>query len=367
MANPAHVDMMLNYVDRWNQLVWERHVKFYRDQRPAEQAANRLDLRGVELTNSDLRGRRFDLVDLSGANLKGAYFGGADFTGALLTGANLARARLPGTVLLGVDLTNADLTASVLTNAKITLSILDDTLLVDANLTDAVISTPLINKGDFAGAHTSRTVWANVDLREAKNLAQIVHKGPSTVGLDTIIQSAGQIPEVFLRGCGVPDEAIAYTRTIALIARDIRLYSCFISHSSRDQEFCERLHNDLQAAGVRCWFAPEDLKIGTRFRDEIESAIGLHDKLLLVLSGNSVNSEWVQTEVESALEREQRQRVQVLFPVRLDDAVMDTPQAWAADVRRKRHIGDFTRWKDHDHYQMAFRRLLRDLRATRSS
>ena len=53
----------------------------------------------------------------------------------------------------------------------------------------------------------------------------------------------------------------------------------------------------------------------------------------------------------------------MLFPIRLDDAVMQTEQAWAADIHRTRHIGDFTRWKDHDAYQQAFQRLLRDLKA----
>lgn len=42
---------------------------------------------------------------------------------------------------------------------------------------------------------------------------------------------------------------------------------------------------------------------------------------------------------------------------------MDTDAAWAASIRRTRHIGDFTRWKDHDAYQKAFERLLRDLKA----
>jgi hypothetical protein len=36
----------------------------------------------------------------------------------------------------------------------------------------------------------------------------------------------------------------------------------------------------------------------------------------------------------------------------------------AEDIRRQRHIGDFQRWKDHDAYQLAFTRLLRDLKAT---
>jgi hypothetical protein len=31
-----------------------------------------------------------------------------------------------------------------------------------------------------------------------------------------------------------------------------------------------------------------------------------------------------------------------------------------------RHIGDFTRWKEHDAYQKALHRLLRDLRVEKS-
>jgi len=52
-----------------------------------------------------------------------------------------------------------------------------------------------------------------------------------------------------------------------------------------------------------------------------------------------------------------------LFPVRLDNAVMETTQQRAYDLRRQRHIGVFTRWKDHDAYQKSFDRLLRELKA----
>ncbi len=52
-----------------------------------------------------------------------------------------------------------------------------------------------------------------------------------------------------------------------------------------------------------------------------------------------------------------------LFIIRLDDAVMETDQAWAASLRRMRHIGDFRAWKDHNLYQKSFERLLRDLKA----
>jgi len=32
-------------------------------------------------------------------------------------------------------------------------------------------------------------------------------------------------------------------------------------------------------------------------------------------------------------------------------------------MKRTRHIGDFTQWKEHDVYQQAFDRSLRDLKA----
>jgi hypothetical protein len=57
----------------------------------------------------------------------------------------------------------------------------------------------------------------------------------------------------------------------------IQFYSCFISYSSKDHDFAERLHADLQARGVRCWFAPVDLKIGDRFQERIEESIRVYD------------------------------------------------------------------------------------------
>jgi predicted ATPase with chaperone activity len=83
------------------------------------------------------------------------------------------------------------------------------------------------------------------------------------------------------------------------------------------------LHADLQNKGVRCWFAPEDMKIGDKLRQRIDEAIHVHERLLLILSENSVSSERVEKEVETAFEKEQRQKRTVLFPVRVDDAVME--------------------------------------------
>lgn len=138
-------------------------------------------------------------------------------------------------------------------------------------------------------------------------------------------------------------------------------YSCFISYSSKDEGFAEKLHGDLEGKGVECWFAPEDMKIGDKIRQRIDDEIRQHGKLLLVLTQNSVASDWVESEVEAAFEKERQSKTTVLFPIRLDDAVMSTQAAWAAEIRRTRHIGDFTKWQDAGAYDKGLVRLLRDL------
>jgi len=67
------------------------------------------------------------------------------------------------------------------------------------------------------------------------------------------------------------------------------------------------------------------------------------------------------------MDREKSQGLAVLFPIRLDETALRVESGWPALVRRTRHIGDFSGWMDHDDYQKAFDRLLRDLRAQEST
>jgi hypothetical protein len=148
----------------------------------------------------------------------------------------------------------------------------------------------------------------------------------------------------------------------SLLNDAIHHYSCFISYSSKDEAFANRLHADLQNKGVRCWFAPHDMPIGAKIIDAIDEAIRLRDKVLLVLSEGAIASDWVEGEVTRALDEERTRKQVVLFPVRIDDAVMQTSEAWARLLRGQRNIGDFTSWKEHDSYQRSLDRLMRDLR-----
>ena len=246
--------------------------------------------------------------------------------------------------LIGANLRRVDLSGANLSGAD----------LREANIGRANLGEANLNGADFTAARAGATIFANVDLSAAKGLETIRHNGPSTIGIDTIYKSRGKTPEAFLRGCGVPDGFIAYIGSI--VGRPTEFYSCFISYSTKDQEFAGRLHADLQANGVRCWFAPEDLRIGDKFQERIEKSIGEHDKLLLVLSEKSIQSPWVEREVQAAFEREHKSKKPVLFPIRLDETVMETTKAWAAEIRRTRHIGEFGQWREHNSYRKALER-----------
>jgi uncharacterized protein YjbI with pentapeptide repeats len=373
MANEEHLAILEQGVKAWNQ--WRKENP---DTRPDLHRAvlyrANLDLadlsgadlsqalfpNGADLSEADLSGANLNEAGLVEANLSGADLGRADLKWANLILADLSRANLSGADLSGTVLCGAHLSRANLSGADLIKADLSEADLSGANLGWADLSTAILSGANVEGATIEWSVFGDVDLSVVKGLDKVVHIGPSTIGIDTIYKSKGKIPKVFLRGCGVPDTMITYIGS--LVGQPIGYYSCFISYSSQDQELAERLHADLQDKGVRCWFAPEDLKIGDKFRTRIDEAIRYHDKLLLVLSEHSVNSKWVEKEVETAFDKETPDHT-VLFPIRLDEAVMQTDRAWAADIRRTRHIGDFANWKDHDAYQKAFERLLRDLKA----
>jgi uncharacterized protein YjbI with pentapeptide repeats len=303
MADSQQVERLRSDIASWNH--WRQVNPFMAVD------LSRADLRGLDLSRANLSG-----ADLYKAGLFQANVSGADLRDADLSSTNLCRANFSGADLSGANLSFADL---------------------------------------------GETLFINTNLSRATGLDRCSHCGPSTIDPRTLAKS-GNLPTTFLRGCGLPDR---YIETDSV--RPSLFASCFISYSTKDQEFADRLHADLQNNGVRCWFAPEDLKIGDPFQQRIDESIRLHDKLFLILSEHSVNSPWVQDEVEAALERERQEGRSVLFPIRIDDAVMETAKAWAASIRRTRHIGDFSTWKDQDSYQQAFQRLLRDLKAERKA
>jgi hypothetical protein len=253
------------------------------------------------------------------------------------------------------DLSEADLRGADLRGAD-----LHGAHLLGANLSEAICHS---------------TSFGIVDLSEVKGLELIAHHGPSIVGVDTLVRSRGRIPEVFLRGCGVPDAFIEYLPSLIGSMQSIQFYSCFISYSTQNQDFAERLHGKMRDKGLRVWYAPEDVQGGKKLHEQIDEAIRVYDKLLLVLSSESMNSEWVSTEIRKARKEETKERKRKLFPIRLVDfkAVEDW-ECFDADSKkdfgveiREYLIPDFSNWKDHDAFEANFALLLKYLRAPEST
>jgi hypothetical protein len=377
MANEEHVAILKKGPESWNEWRWRNRDVGVPDLSGADLRRMRLawaelfgvdlfkaDLSEANLEDADVRGARLHQADLTRARLGGADLSIANFREAVLTGADLSRAYARALILNRADLREARLTFANLSDAD-----LSEANLRGADLTKVNLSNSNLDGADLSRAVLDETRLGNNDLSQVKGLEAVQHNGPSTIGIDTIYLSKGKIPEVFMRGAGVPEPFIREMKALVNAMEPIQFYSCFISYSSKDQEFAERLHADLQSKNVRCWFAPEDMKIGDRIRPRIDEAIRVHDKLLLVLTESSMKSAWVEKEVETAFEKERISggRLEgggtkgrtVLFPIRLDDAVMDAEEAWAADIRRTRHIGDFRGWKRHEEYKKAFERLMR--------
>ena len=285
-----------------------------------------------------------------------------DLSGASLAKSNLSQVNLSRTSLVGADLSGADLSGAMLTDTILSMADLSSANMYRANMPGAILFGTVLRGTTFEQTGCGYTILAGIDLSTTNALDTVRHSSSSTIGIDTLYLSQGNIPEVFLRGCGVPETMITFAKS--LVNSAIEYYSAFISYSSADEHFAKRLHNDLQMNGVRVWFAPEDLKTGAPLKQTIEESIKLYDKLILVLSEDSIHSAWVHHEFANALRKEKDYHKLVLFPIRLDDSVFHTTEQWAYEMRQ-RHIGDFRDWTNPLKYQAAFNRLLKDLNTKR--
>ena len=328
------------------------------------------DLRGVTLHKANLRRVDLDNADLGGADLHGADLSSASLCGASLRDADLS-ADLSRADLTGADLSGAKLTSAYIFGASLRLANLVGCNLQGANLREADLRAANLRGSNLTDARLEETNLAATNLTDVRGLDSCTHVGPSTIDHRTLLIS-GRLPLAFLRGCGLPDQLIEYLPS--LLSRPVQFYSCFISYATKDQEFADRLHADLQDNGVRCWFAPHKVQGGQKLHEQIDEAIRIYDRLLLIISQHSMDSEWVMTEVAKARRRERQEKRRMLFPVRLvgfdelrdwECFDADTGKDSAREIREY-FVPDFSNWKDHDAYRAALNRLLTDLRASDS-
>jgi len=315
---------------------------------------NEANLKGADLYWANLSEANLRCADLRDTNLQGANMTGSNLRGTRLNSANLSQANMSRADISASRLNNANLHGADLNGADLSNSILKGANLVGANLTGANLAG-----ADLTNAIVGATIFGNVDLSNVKGLESFKHIGPSTVGIDTIYKSNGKVPVLFLRNAGVPKHLMDYIDRFE--DQKKKHDSCLISYSGKNEEFALKLFEDLQDHGVRCWLVNEKVKKRERNHDVIKSAVNLHDKLILVLSEDSIGMDWAENEYNHAIEKEVACEKTILIPVSLEDAVQNAWQPWAIKMRRSRYTADFSKWQDNDYYQEMLSYLLEEL------
>ena len=319
MANKKHIEILMQ-----GKLVWNQWRKENPEIHPDLSQVIINDTPPVRLAEN------LGIEDLSETNLSYTCLDGSYLRGVDLREANLSYAKLRETDLRRSNLRRANLSQAQLNLANLTLA-----NLIEVNFTETLFW---------------ETILARTSLGGAFGLKTCKHGGPSVIDQRTIRKS-GNLPIEFLRGCGLEDWQIELTKLNQphlssgkitdilykahdlLVNNPVNYGSCFISYSSKDTKFAKKLYQDLQENGIRCWFAPQSLLIGAKIRQSIDEAIQVYEKLLVIISKNSAESEWVEDEFEAAIEKERQTKNLVLIPIAIDETVYESKVAWVSKIR----------------------------------
>jgi len=391
MANEEQLKILNSGVEAWNK---------WRMKNPhAKIDLSEADLTGADLRRVDFREAGLQRAVLIGANLSGASLEKSDLRLAGLSKADLIRASLVKADLGGTNLIEANLTEALLYDADLTKADLAKANLMravfsgvrafhanfmGANLRGADLRAANLNGAFLDGANLRRaiialTIFGNTDLSKTDGLEETIHQYFSTIGTNTIRYSKGKIPVAFLRGGGLSDweiesaklyqpglsakeiDDILYRVHDLRVGQAVQINPLFISYSHRDSAFVDVMEKHLDEKGFRFWRDIHEATSG-RLEKVVDQAMRQNPTVLLVLSENSVQSDWVEHEARSARELEKELKRDVLCPVALDGAWKDCP--WPVRLREQimeYNILDFSNWKDDAEFGRKFGKLVEGL------
>lgn len=357
------------------------------------------NLRNANLSDANLHSANLHSADLSNANLSNAdlsnaYLSNADLSNADLSNANLLYADLLNVDLLNADLSNAnlrnaDLSNARLSNAKLSNARLFNADLLNTDLSNADLSNTELHNAKFSYAKLSNTnldaaifkdmIISKVKLSAAKGLDKIRHWGPSAIDQGTLQLSEGQLPDIFLKGCGLsdweitasklhnpdltPEEIVTLTYEVARLRDEIgiQLRRVFISYSRTDERIADFINKRLDKDGIRAWQDTHDATAGPT-EEIVKRAIEQNRVFLLILSKSAFESDWVEHEVFIAREIEKRFKRNVICPIALDDSWKTS--IWRSKLRHqveKYNILDFSKWEDPEFFETQYAKLLKGL------
>lgn len=89
----------------------------------------------------------------------------------------------------------------------------------------------------------------------------------------------------------------------------------FLSHTSIDKPFVEKLAKDLNNLGINVWYDKYQIKVGESILWKIDEGIRESEYLGIVISQEAMKSEWVKTEITAAWQKQVEQKGNFVLPI----------------------------------------------------
>lgn len=113
--------------------------------------------------------------------------------------------------------------------------------------------------------------------------------------------------------------------TLSQAMQQMNNTNVFISHSSLDKQLSLGIAHELKAAGFSVWYDEWEIRVGESITRKVFDGIQSSDVLIILLSPNSVQSVWVQEELDAALMRQISERGIRILPAVI--ATCDLPNS----------------------------------------
>lgn len=98
-----------------------------------------------------------------------------------------------------------------------------------------------------------------------------------------------------------------------------KTYDIFLSHSSQDKEFTDKLHNLLELSGFHVWYDEKKLTGNTHLLTDLPKYIYDSESFIVVLSESSCKSTWVQDEYGFARGLMDKFELKAIVPIVVDN------------------------------------------------
>lgn len=372
MANSEHLKILKKGVEAWNK---------WRDENQDEKP----DLSGVDLTKCEFTGANFSNTNFNKARLHLWSVYDCDFSESNLTdiaaqasywrNARFRGAHISGDLVLSrmyvADFSGASVQGCGLIDAELRFLRLNRTNFAPY-LSSTVINSWTIIASDLSGMPLHPT--------------SAQHEYPSNVDIETLQRTASGLREhserisafdKFFQESGLPDEIIkvfdSWARPSSTITdgtpEEANFYSCFISYSHSDRTFAKRVHDGLTDHGIHCWLDAHEILPGDDIYDMVDQGINQWDKILLCCSQNSLNSPWVDRELDKALQKEEKlwrergRKVLAIIPLDLDGFLFEW-NSGKSSMLKSRLAADFKDWQnDSAKFEGQLNKIVRSLRA----